>query len=498
MNIRNMGILQQNKEKARECQGDYVAIRRCNSDVVHCTKCDGSYARRFFYRHRARCVGPASNNPKPCSARFVHLRADDQFTQILERFHRDEVGEVCRSDATIQQIGRLLWDKDKAKVDKTDEVRKSVMTAMRSLARLFIEVRKTMKSDKLDASAMFDRKNWSSLVEAIDIITRNDTTTSSSSNSNVVKYGLKNNLYYLLMSSVRLLEGVALADTESDLAAQELAKFSKVLKHHENIIFSDAKYFINKSRQERLRLPSRMPDDQTMRDLRNFTVREIEEVSATDHNKSTFVHLRNLVCSRLTLFNALRGGEPSRITLDQWLQRNKWLHTNTTLDAEEKALFKSMQIMYMVGKGNHLVSCFVPDDCVQALDLLCRESIRCKVGVVLTNKFLFPNTEGSAHHVDGWHATSYVLQRAGIECSIINATNQRARISTMYASLEVTEEDRPYFFKHMGHTEDVNVGTYQRPLPVLAMTKVGAILAQMDASTASQGNPLSSNCIQCF
>ena len=184
--------------------------------------------------------------------------------------------------------------------------------------------------------------------------------------------------------------------------------------------------------------------------------------------------------------------------MDQWLQRNKWLHTNTTLDAEEKALFKSMQIMYMVGKGNHLVSCFVPDDCVQALDLLCRESIRCKVGVVLTNKFLFPNTEGFAHHIDGWHATSYVLQRAGIECSIINATNQRARISTMYASLEVTVEDRPYFFKHMGHTEDVNVGTYQRPLPVLAMTKVGAILAQMDASTASQGNPLSSNCIECF
>ena len=70
--------------------------------------------------------------------------------------------------------------------------------------------------------------------------------------------------------------------------------------------------------------------------------------------------------------------------------------------------------------------------------------------------------------------------------SIINATNQRGRISTMYARLEVAEEDRAYFFKHMGHSEHVNVGTYQRPLPVLAMTKVGAELANIDASMAVQ------------
>ncbi len=52
----------------------------------------------------------------------------------------------------------------------------------------------------------------------------------------------------------------------------------------------------------------------------------------------------------------------------------------------------------------------------------------------------------------------------------------------MYASIEVAEQGRAYFYKHMGHSEQVYVGTYQRPLPVLAMTKVGAVLANIDAS----------------
>ena len=156
------------------------------------------------------------------------------------------------------------------------------------------------------------------------------------------------------------------------------------------------------------------------------------------------------------------------------------------LTTPERALFQSMQIMYMTGKGNHLVTCLVPQDCVEAMNVLCHQSVRSEVGIATTNTFIFPNTEGSSHHVDGWYTTKTVLGKAGIDCSIINATNQRGRISTMYASLEVAEKDRAYFFKHVGHSEHVNVGTYQRPLPVLAMPKVGAVLANIDASMAVQ------------
>ena len=103
-----------------------------------------------------------------------------------------------------------------------------------------------------------------------------------------------------------------------------------------------------------------------------------------------------------------------------------------------------------------------------------------------TSTFIIPNTEGSSHDVDGWYTTKNVLGKAGIDCSIIHATNHRGRISIMYASFEVAKVDRSYLFKHMGHSEHVNVGTYQRPLPVVAMMKVGAVLANISASIAVQ------------
>ena len=116
--------------------------------------------------------------------------------------------------------------------------------------------------------------------------------------------------------------GCALTDTDSNVAATELANSKKVPKHHENTVFADEKYLINKARQERLRLPSRIPPEDAMKDLRNFTVKSIGEVDMEYCDRVTFVNLCNLVCSRLTMFKARRGGEPSRMTMDQgWLNQ---------------------------------------------------------------------------------------------------------------------------------------------------------------------------------
>ena len=118
---------------------------------------------------------------------------------------------MCRNDPTIKQIVKMLWNKD--------------------LAKLFIEFKKQLEcvDETTEASLMFNRMHWALLSEAITNVTRRD-------NDGIVKYGLKNNM---LMSSADVLEGVALTDTESTRAADELAHFKKVLKHHENIIFAD-------------------------------------------------------------------------------------------------------------------------------------------------------------------------------------------------------------------------------------------------------------------
>ena len=60
-----------------------------------------------------------------------------------------------------------------------------------------------------------------------------------------------------------------------------------------------------------------------------------------------------------------------------------------------------------------------------------RELSRSQAGIANANTFILVNTEGSSHHIDGWYTTKNVLGKAGINCSIINATYQRRCISSM-------------------------------------------------------------------
>ena len=67
-----------------------------------------------------------------------------------------------RNSETSKRLEKMQWNKDRAKVDKTDEVRKTVMASMRNLAKLFIEFKKQLEcvDETTEASLMFDRMHW--------------------------------------------------------------------------------------------------------------------------------------------------------------------------------------------------------------------------------------------------------------------------------------------------------------------------------------------------
>ncbi|WAR17865.1 hypothetical protein MAR_032459 [Mya arenaria] len=107
----------------------------------------------------------------------------------------------------------------------------------------------------------------------------------------------------------------------------------------------------------------------------------------------------------------------------------------------------------------------------------------------MERKQLFPNTGFSADHTSGWNATHKLAKEAGVKrLDLVNATKQRHRISTLYCALEIPEKERQYFYKHMGHTKKVNWGTYQYPLPIMEITKVGKHLQDIDKGTMKHTN----------
>ncbi|ELU10250.1 hypothetical protein CAPTEDRAFT_196229 [Capitella teleta] len=469
--IRNCGILKKNSKR----DDDYELIHKSQetASVVHCSVCKGSYSSKYFYRHKRSCTRVAI----ALKAALVATNEGEAFVKILNRFQDNEVGKMCREDEAIKLLGRHLLQKDRAKVDKTDEVAKSVMSDMRIIARLYGHLKLCLPDNcrTSDASDLLKRENWKYLVIAIDHMTfKNDSQTE-------LKYGLKTAVYYLLIKLADVIIGEKLSAKGQEEEVVEVNLFLKLLKHHQNSFFGDAKYQINKARQEQLRLPARMPLDADMQKLRSYTVDKLSTLSDENLTQSEFVELRNLTCSRITLFNARRGGEVSRMKVGQWTKRNQWIDPTQIekISEKEKSFFQKMELMYGTGKGNKLVSTLVPKDSIKAMDILTNCDVRIRAGVLIDNHFIFP-TLNSHLHVQGWSVTHTVCQQAGLDATLINATTQRGRISTMYAAQDVAPNERALFYTHMGHTAEINEGTYQRPAAIQAVTRVGSYLQEVD------------------
>ena len=135
----------------------------------------------------------------------------------------------------------------------------------------------------------------------------------------------------------------------------------------------------------------------------------------------------------------------------------------------------------LTGNGNKLVSTLVPKETIPAIEILIKKENRVADGVANENQFIFPSTHSSGMHCHGWHAINTVCQQAGISSESINATKQRGRISTLYASCDVPPEKRHLFFQHMGHNPEVNIGSYQRPLALETISHVGKVLQSLDS-----------------
>jgi len=200
---------------------------------------------------------------------------------------------------------------------------------------------------------------------------------------------------------------------------------------------------------------------------------------------SRFAELRDLALCRLTLFNGRRGNEPARIQLSDWhdAENGVWINSGhvQSLSPVEQQVFSESKLIYIAGKGLHLVPVIVPEDTVTALTLLADDSVRKECSIYRENSYLFPSTHFSEDYAGGWHAVQRVCKEIGIGIGCINATKVRHYLSTRYAALDVPPQQRDYFYKHMGHSSSTNANVYQAPLAEAEMLQVGAVLHRFDS-----------------
>ena len=197
---------------------------------------------------------------------------------------------------------------------------------------------------------MFRRENMSTLMEAIEEYT-------SLGTGGRIKAGLKLGIYYLIKASVKIVKATSLIK-KNEHDARSMDNFLCVFELLKDTIFSDAQYQVNKDRQIRLRKPASLPFEADVRKFRAYTLTKIQKLDVFNFIElNDYISLRNLICARLTLFNARRGGEPPRLFLSELNEGNEraWISSAQleALDYIDRKLVENTKVTYQSGKGNY-------------------------------------------------------------------------------------------------------------------------------------------------
>ena len=301
-----------------------------------------------------------------------------------------------------------------------------------------------------------------------------------------MKSGLKLRIGFFLKKAIKILKSYYIPNTNEE-KEKEVDRFSAVLQLNWDFIFYSAQLRCELRRND-LRKPKAMPDEDDLKKCRNFVLQEIGKLLDPYKvwDKHNYVWMRNLVVSRLIMFNARRGGEPARLTVKEWeeAEQNLWVdprHVKNIKDDLEKYLVVKYKLAYQSGKGSRkLVPLLIPNDTVDAMKRIVQERSNF---VSDQNSFLFANLSDSKDHVIGWNCLKSVTSSLSSSLKsphLLIADKFRHRMSTLYALLDVNESEREAFYSHMGHSAEMNKNVYQCPAALREVTKVGAFLRNVD------------------
>jgi len=281
--LKRQGIAQYNNEQLAR-HGQITRERDVSSEKepVTCGTCHAVISKSYFWRHRRLCTAVVIKNNCPLLAPIPLTVAqqekqdmwNDFQREILSRFRANEVGILCQTDDTIKMIGLKMFQGVATKIDKIDEVRKSVMANMWKLAGLYLQF-KNVKGQNVAFSDMLRRQNFQQFRAAVRHC---DDNSDEESGVKTVKAGVKATLSHVINSACKYVKADYLEHHKDDEAA-EMDKFTAVLAANYKNLFCDAVYHLNKIRQEKLCSPAKLPTQSDMTRLKQYTVQKIRKLT---------------------------------------------------------------------------------------------------------------------------------------------------------------------------------------------------------------------------
>ena len=149
------------------------------------------------------------------------MECDSEFRDILNCFRVGEVGDFCRSNAIVKMFGYNQFCLRKQEGGQLDEVKKTVMSEMRELTKLYFQFKQLTSTEETSVEDMFDKKNVTVLVRAVQQLIMTE--------DNKVKYGTKLFVNAVILRVSKALD-VHYSETKQDDKKKELQCFIAAYK----------------------------------------------------------------------------------------------------------------------------------------------------------------------------------------------------------------------------------------------------------------------------
>ena len=484
--LKKEGIFKYNQIEMAKENPSYMRERENtdNTNLVICSKCKGCFSKKYKPRHQIEC-GKTSGQVMIPLIPLKDLNVtdlSDDFKAVLNKMIIDDVSSVAKTDPMILVIGARIFNGNKSKEEKICEVEKRVRQTMRLLSRLYIKFKESLDSPSVDSSDVFNKVNLKHLRFSIESLCEGDQSP---------KNGLKIQIQNTIKTAGKILEAHFLVECD-DRRAEMVCEFLKIFGLVEDEIFNGALYQLKQKRNKTTRKPANLPDNSFVNDLKLY----LKKITAKENfifkaSPDVFVSLRDATCARLTIFNGRRGGEPARLFVYQWQEAldGDWIRPEVK-EAYKNEIKTRNRITFQEGKGDRQVPVFIPPDLVDAMLFLCSTNARNEASVAPSNKYVFPSTQQSEKHVEGWHTITNSCERAGLN-GRINGTMNRHRVSSIIGSMDLNEKELDLAFDHFGHSKNINERIYQIPQAERQLASTGRLLNIIDenrCSTAAQSS----------
>lgn len=489
--LRNKGNYHHNIKIISKGSGEIVTVRQPTKntnwqDYLPCQHCHGFFKRKELWKHNVVCFKNAEKDSKSRKRKRVQAIASRSIPgtpavsegckNIILNMHQDDVSTQVRSDPLICKYGEMMF----ALHGQDKSQHNYISQKMRELGRFMLAVKQLNPAVQRLVDVCVPTKFQLAILAAKKASGFDPSKSRYDTPSLACKIG------YTLKKVCEIVMGESLMNEDHE-AGQKAKNFIRLLD-------SDWNTFVSKCartnlEQNKWNKADVLPLTEDVVKLHKH-LRALEEQSKEQLSKSSDpVAWRNLsetVLAQIILFNRRREGEAAKLLVETYQKRNTApLNPDVlqSLSKLEQNLSEQFTRVEIRGKRGRKVPVLLTDRMCLSLDMLIK--LRSRVGVPITNHYMFARIEADTH-IRG----SDCLRKFANACQAkfpehLTSTKLRKQVATLCQIMNLKKNEMDQVAKFLGHDIRIHREYYRLSENTLQLAKMSKLLLAIEQGAST-------------